>query len=150
MKPDEQTAYSTPYVHQHPNTPTLTLTLNYNHVYNTNRVKENMLRGEKGAQATRNLFGKILNGPPGRHTDKKIGRQTLEGSEHPGKSPRLAPLLCPASPCWPTGAELVGTQNPLPKPCHRQTSELIYRIVLTIQFHTRKVHCLMRPTAKPI
>jgi hypothetical protein len=35
-----------------------------------------MLWGEKGAWAARNLFGEILNGPPGRQTDKKTDRQT--------------------------------------------------------------------------
>jgi hypothetical protein len=82
-------------------------------MYNTNMVKESMLRGEKGAWAARNLFGKILNGPPGKQIDKKTDRQTLEVSEPHGRSPRPALLPCPAH---------------LPKPCHRQTSELIYKM----------------------
>jgi hypothetical protein len=43
-------------------------------MYNTGRVKENMLWGEKGAWAARNMFGKILNRPPSRQTDKKTNR----------------------------------------------------------------------------
>ncbi len=89
-------------------------------MYNTDRVKESMLRGEKGAWAARNLFGKILNGPPGRHIDKKTDKQTLEAFEPPSRSPWAAPLSCPARSCWPTSAKLARTQNPLPKPCHRQ------------------------------
>jgi hypothetical protein len=43
-------------------------------VYNIDRVNESMLRGEKGAWAARNLFGKILNGPP--RAGKLTKRQT--------------------------------------------------------------------------
>jgi hypothetical protein len=107
-------------------------------MYNTNKVKESMLQGEKGAWAACNLFGKILNRPPGRHTDKKTDKQTLEASEPPSRCPRPALLLCPTRTCWPTrkfsfrirchhpaySAKLAGTQNPLPKPCHRQIDQV--------------------------
>jgi len=38
-----------------------------------------MLWGEKGTWAARNLFKKILNGPPGRQTDRQTDRDRQGG-----------------------------------------------------------------------
>jgi hypothetical protein len=97
-------------------------------VYNTDRVKESMLRGEKGAWAAHNLFGKILNRPPGKQIDKKTDRQTLEAFEPPGRSPQPTPFPCPARSYWPWALNSREHKTPFPSPVIDKPSELIYKI----------------------
>ncbi len=87
-----------------------------------------MLRGEKDAWAAHNLFGKILNEPPGRQIDKKIDKKTMETSEPPSKSSRPAPFPCPARSCWPTTLSSREHKTPFPSLVTDRPSELIYRI----------------------